>query len=116
MEFKDDEARANWAIGRENNQDDYGRAVFDFAEQWAEAMEEEIAGGAHVKDIAERLNRKIDDKPGFGITGFMYGCVVKYLSMAWKWGEDLRKWHNGEYNYDGPGTVNPAILSIFVPE
>jgi hypothetical protein len=24
----------------------------------------------------------------------------------------LRKWHNKEYNYEGEGTVNPAILTI----
>lgn len=26
--------------------------------------------------------------------------------------EELRKWHNKEYNYEGDGVVNPAILTI----
>lgn len=47
-----------------------------------------------------------------GITGYMYGCAVSILSQCWKYGEYLRKWHNKEYNYDGDGVVNPAILTI----
>ena len=42
----------------------------------------------------------------------MYGCAVSILSQCWKYGEELRKWHNKEYNYDGDGVVNPAVLTI----
>lgn len=42
----------------------------------------------------------------------MYGCAISILSQCWEYGEFLRKWHNGEYNYDGNGVVNPAVLSI----
>lgn len=38
--------------------------------------------------------------------------IVELVLHSWKYGEFLRKWHNGEYNYDGDGVVNPAILSI----
>ena len=47
-----------------------------------------------------------------GITGFMYGCAVNALSQLWEYGEELRKWHNKEYNYNGDGVVNPAILTV----
>lgn len=58
---------------------------------------------------ADRLSREADTE---GITIFMYGVAVSILSQCWEFGEYLRKWHNGEYNYDGDGMVNPAIITI----
>jgi len=46
------------------------------------------------------------------LTGFMYGCAVNILSQCWEYGEQLRKWHNKQYDYDGNGVVNPAVLKI----
>ena len=62
-----------------------------------------------IVDNADKLSYEADEE---GITGFMYGCAVSILSQCWKYGELFRKWHNGEYNYDGDGVVNPAILRI----
>ena len=42
----------------------------------------------------------------------MYGVAVQILSMEWEYGEYLRKWHNKEYDYEGEGAVNPAILTV----
>jgi len=42
----------------------------------------------------------------------MYGASVQVLSQCWKYGEDLRKWHNKEYNHEGEGVVNPAIVTV----
>ena len=55
--------------------------------------------------------RKADTE---GITGFMYGCAVNILSQCWEYGEVLRKWHNKEYDYEGDGVVNPAIMTVRV--
>ena len=60
-------------------------------------------------DVAKELSFKADTE---GITGFMYGCAVSILSQCWKYGEELRGWHNKQYNYDGKGVVNPAVLKI----
>ena len=62
-----------------------------------------------IVDNADKLSHEADTE---GITGYMYGCAVSILSQCWKYGEYLRKWHNKEYNYDGDGVVNPAILTI----
>lgn len=62
-------------------------------------------------DNADRLSREADTE---GITGFMYGCAVSILSQCWVYGEYLRKWHNKEYDYDGDGVVNPAIMTVGV--
>jgi hypothetical protein len=73
-------------------------------------MQIEIAKGrTQIKDIAEETQKPL----GFmGITGFMYGCVIQALSRYWQFGEELRKWHNKEYNHEGEGVVNPAIITI----
>jgi hypothetical protein len=42
----------------------------------------------------------------------MYGGAVSILAQCWEYGEDLRKWHNKEYDYEGDGTVNPAVVTI----
>lgn len=96
------------------NSDPYGRASFTYAERWAELLENAIENSTDepmkvIVDNADRLSNEADVE---GITGFMYGCAVSILSQCWKYGEELRKWHNKEYNYDGEGVVNPAVLTI----
>ena len=98
----------------DKNSDGYSRAFSTYAERWAEMMEEKIEASSDdvmkvIVDNADKLSYEADEE---GITGFMYGCAVSILSQCWKYGELLRKWHNGEYNYDGDGVVNPAILRI----
>ena len=98
----------------DKNSDGYGRACFTYAERWAEMLEKAIEESNDsplkvIVDNAERLSHEADVE---GITGFMYGCAVSILSQEWEYGEELRKWHNKEYNYDGDGVINPAILTI----
>ena len=72
-------------------------------------MQVEIANGKKLIECAEPTSFQL----GFlGITGFMYGAAVAILSKCWKHGEELRKWHNKEYNHEGDGVINPAILSV----
>lgn len=92
-----------------NSNDPYSMGVVRYMKKWAELMESKIAAGAKVVDIADATSHEADTE---GITGFMYGCAVRALSEFWEYGEELRKWHNKEYNYDGDGVVNPAILTV----
>ena len=102
----------------DKNNDGYGRATFDYAIKWAELMEEAIAGGAVLADVAKELSNKADE--GIGITGFMYGCAVSILSHEWVHGEELRRWHNldtqihdeGEKANENGVVLNPALMSI----
>ena len=96
------------------NSDGYSRACFTYAERWAGMLENLIESSNDdamtvIVKNADRLSHEADIE---GITGFMYGCAVSILSQCWKYGEELRKWHNKEYNYDGDGVVNPAIITI----
>lgn len=91
------------------NNDPYGSGVVRYAERWANMMEQEMESGKSLIEIAYSTSNKADTE---GITGYMYGCAVSILSKVWENGEELRKWHNKEYGYDGDGIVNPAIITV----
>lgn len=110
MKLKDVKAYENW---KAKQKDGYGQAVFRYAERWADMMEDKISKGEKIKDIADRLSHEADTE---GITGFMYGASVSILTQCWEHGEELRKWHNKEYDYEGDGVVNPAILTVKTKE
>lgn len=82
-------------------------ASVEYAQRWADLMEQKIATGQKVADIAEETSNEADTE---GITGFMYGYAVSLLSYFWEYGEELRLWHNKKYHHDGDGVVNPTIL------
>lgn len=106
LEFKDEAA---WNKSREVNNDGYGGAAMDYAEYWAKKMQRHISNGKTVAECADCSQNGL----GFlGITGFQFGCAVGILTQAWKYGEELRVWHNGRYGHKGDGVVNPAILTI----
>ncbi len=100
---------AAWATAVEKNADPYGAACVRYAENWARLMQAAMARGEKLADVAKPLSHDADSE---GITGFMYGAAVSMLSHCWVHGEELRKWHNGEYDHDGDGVVNPAVLTI----
>ena len=107
-----------WNQGFQNQEDEYGRAVYEYAEKWANLMEQKIQEGNFLEDIAKETSHKADE--GIGISGFMYGAAVSILSNAWIYGEKLRRWHNLETQIGDEGeranergtTLNPALLNI----
>jgi hypothetical protein len=106
MEISDNEL---WVTYLTKNVDPYGNAICVYAENWAKLMQKKMSEGAELKDIAGTCSHLADTE---GITGFMYGAAVHMLSKCWKHGEELRKWHNKEYNHEGEGVVNPAVIEI----
>lgn len=96
------------------NLDSYGHACFTFAERWAELMEKAMTNSEYspMEVIIKRADSLSSAADTEGITGYMYGAAVSILSQCWEYGEELRKWHNKEYNYDGDGVVNPAIMTV----
>lgn len=112
MEFKDEEGKKSWnQMVEVNSKDPYGNGVVKYARRWAKYMQKLIAEGKTVVEIAEKASHDCDIE---GITGFMYGCAVNALAQCWKYGEELRKWHNKDYGYEGDGVVNPAVLTVNV--
>ena len=102
MKLKNEQEYLDW---KAKNNDAYGRSIFGYAEAWADLMEQEIKQGKEVKDIAQTTS---DEADICGITGFMYGMAVSILSQCWVYGEELRKWHNGKYNYTGGRNCQPC--------
>jgi len=106
-----------WQKFKEANTDGYGGGVVIYAERWARLMQVEMTKGKNLEDVASATSQEADLE---GITGFMYGCAISTLSQCWKYGEQLRRWHNidtqlgdeGEKANESGGVLNPALLSI----
>lgn len=94
---------------RGNNKDDYGNAIIEYAINWGKLMQFYIGTGETIESCAEKSSLESDLE---GITGFMYGQAIRILSTFWEHGQELRNWHNKKYNYNGEGTVNPAVMTI----
>ncbi len=113
MEFKDDEAAKLWEQFVEvNSKDAYSNGVVTYARRWAKYMQHLMR--KHNKSVIEIADKASHVSDIEGITGFMYGCAVNVLAQCWKYGEELRKWHNKDYGYEGDGVVNPAVLTVNV--
>lgn len=82
---------AGWQKFKEVNTDGYGGAVVTYSERWARLMQVEMANGKKLEDVADAASYEADLE---GITGFMYGCAVSTLAACWKYGDQLRRWHN----------------------
>lgn len=94
---------------KRTNADGYGAAVVRYGEAWVALMEAKIEEGLSVAEAAEATQYEADCE---GITGAMYGFAVRQLVTFWEHGEELRRWHNRKYDYEGDGVVNPAVLTI----
>ena len=107
MAITDQEA---WDKGYEvNSKDGYGKMIFEYADRWARLMQHYVHEGEQISECAEKASHEADTD---GITGFMYGAAVHILAQTWVHGEQLRQWHNAQYDHKGSGTVNPAIMTI----
>ena len=71
------------------NTDPYGAAGIRYAARWAALMEQELADGKAVADVAEATSSAADLE---GITGFQYGCARSILCQVWTHGNELAEW------------------------
>lgn len=112
LEFKDERAKAIWKRWcKRNFRHRYTRCIVKFASCWGKHMqsimnnpEKSLELIAHESSYASNIN---------GITVYMYGCAVAILAECWKYGEQLRKYHNTQYGCpDAEGVINPAVICI----
>lgn len=107
----------DWQDWKNKNSNPYNTEIMRYVEAWANLMESEMSKGKKLSDIAEQTSYEANTT---GITEFMYGAAVSILSVAWTYGEELRKWHNlkiqirkeGEQANEKGGVLNPALLVI----
>ena len=109
MKIKENKEKEFEKCVETNSHDCYSKFVIDYMIRWANMMEEHISNGENINNIAKKTSHEANTD---GITGFMYGCAVDLLSILWEYGEDLRKWHNKQYEYDGDEVVNPAVFTV----
>ncbi len=103
LQFKDEESEKKWKQWVENNSEaPYINDTITYARRWAKymqyLMEKHNKTVAEIADNASSLSG-IDD-----ITLYMHIRAVAILVQCWKYGEELRKWHNrkwGEEDTDG---------------
>lgn len=111
MKVKTDKQKEFDEVIEKNSEDEYGLAIVNYVQSWADLMELELEKGSNLVDIAESTSSRADIE---GITGFMYGCAVSCLAEFWEHGEELRQWHNKKYNItpETKGVVIPAVITI----
>lgn len=104
---------AEWVANQ--REDGYSGAAVNYGENWARLMQKAIEDGytpEYFAKIAEKTSHEADV---VGITGNMYGWAVNMLAHFWSHGEMLRVWHNKQYDHEGDGVVNPAVITLEVP-
>ncbi len=111
MEFKDEEGEKVWKQIVKDYSKKYSKGIVEYARRWAKYMQKFIAEGKTVGEIAKETSHDCDID---GISGFMYSEAINILAQCWKYGEELCKWHNKNYGYEGDGIVNPAKLTVNV--
>lgn len=115
MKFKNKEGKALWEEQvKINSRDPYSKGVVDYARAWMDLMEKGLETGLELKHIWKDCSFQADTD---GITGFMYGAATSIIASVWFKGDELRQLHNADHGQpDAKGTINPAIVTINVPE
>lgn len=78
-----------WEQWVSNNRDPYGKAIIDFARQWARMMQVEIDHGSTVEDAARKTEHDADT---FGLSGFGFSAALHILREVWVYGRSLQNY------------------------
>lgn len=93
LEFINDEAKEYWNTWvKVNSTNYYAKSVVEYATQFAKYMQYLMR--KHNKPlylIAHNASSIVDT---MRISGFMYGIAINVLVHYWKYGNELKKWHN----------------------
>jgi hypothetical protein len=97
--------------------DEYGLAIFRYAEAWADLMEPKLEAGDAFDLFAAATSHQADTE---GITGFMYSAAAQILAKCWVHGEPFRRWFNlhhqigdeGERANEKGTMLNTAMLNL----
>jgi len=86
----------------DKNQDSYGNGVILAGHLVGQALDE----GKTCEESENAMH-------GFGITGFMAGCVASSIKHFHPRGDEFNEYWNNQFGSSSKdGTVNPAILTI----
>jgi hypothetical protein len=65
---------------------DYGRRTMEYAKEWGQFMQAEVAKGRTIAECYDETSRIADHD---GITGYMHGCARSMLQQWWIYGDEL---------------------------
>lgn len=114
--FKNIKARKKWQVMvmTESN-DEITCCVIAFAVRWAKIMQFIMSQNESVTvaDIADKTSYIADFQESFeGLNGgIIYDNAVIMLCEYWKYGNELRKWHNSQLGYEGEGIASPTVTT-----
>ncbi len=83
-------------IKKRHMDDPCASRVIQYAECWVSVMNTQLGNGNRKKfaEIAEESLQIAGNMSSYELSPFQYGCMVTLLHKYWKYGENLRKWHN----------------------
>lgn len=115
LKFKDEEGKEIWKNYLKEVENPYFKIVFNYTSVWGKYMQYLIEHEQkQLEEIAEYSSHFVDI---YGITRNIYSSAVTILSQVWKYGEDLRNWHNKKYGVSNTdGVVNPSVLKLVPKE
>ncbi len=93
------------------------KGIATYARRWARLMQLEMSEGKRLEDVADATLREADLE---GMSGYSYSLAVQLLAACWKFGDQLRRWHNlevqpgkrGEQANEAGGVLSSALLVI----
>lgn len=77
------------SVKNEMTQDGRTNDIINYAEHWADMMEQRISNGASVSEAAAQTRYEANQE---NLSWFMYGNAVRMLVNFWDHGEELRQW------------------------
>jgi len=82
-------------IKKRHMDDPCASRVIQYAECWVSIMNAQLGNGnKKFAEIAEESLQIARKKISYELSPFQYGCMVTLLHQYWKYGENLRRWHN----------------------
>lgn len=110
LEFKNAESEAYFYKTMKDCEGKDAMSIINYAIRWGKVMQYLIdQEGQDLTSIADDTSYECDYE---GMSGHTFGLAVHFLTNIWKYGEELRLWHNKQYDYEGKGVVNPAVIHI----
>lgn len=111
LKFKDEECEKIWKNYLKEVENPFFKIAFNYTSAWGKYMQYLIEyEQKQLEEIAEYSSHFVDI---YGITGNIYSTAVEILSECWKYGEELRKWHNSKYRVSNTDSVvNSSVLKL----
>ena len=94
MEFKNATAKYDWEELVNKNSKNSCMNMVKFARRWAKFMQ--YLMNEQGKTFSKAAECALTACAPEGISGLVYGASVVALSKSWKYGEELRRWHNNQ--------------------